>query len=66
MALTVVPNEDGSIDVMCGGEELTLRRGDIESSSAFTKSEEAFLLSMLRYAVPEPVSCRIPDYPPDE
>jgi hypothetical protein len=64
MGITVVPNEDGTINVkQTDGEEVTYNADDIESCGLSLR-EKAFLRSQLRHAVPWPTTCRVPDYPP--
>lgn len=57
--LTVVPNEDGTLDIMMGGSEVTYDADDIERCG-LDVNQKAFLRSMLRHAVPGPTICSIP------
>lgn len=60
MSLTVVPNEDGTINIkMPGSEEVTYDADDIERCG-LSQGEKAFLRDQLRHAVPWPTTCRVP------
>lgn len=73
MALTSWPNDDGTLIVIRGGQEITLAPHEDLDAIGFTRSEQAFLRGQFRYAVPVPVACTVPrelpdvpDYPPAE
>ncbi len=52
MALTVWPNEDGTIDIhMPGSEPVTYNADDVEACS-LPEGEKRFLRQQLRYARP--------------
>jgi hypothetical protein len=66
MSLTVVPNDDGTINIaQAGSEEVTYDADDIERCG-LSRGEKRYLRSMLKYAVPGPVSCRVPTDPTNE
>lgn len=57
MNLTVIPNEDGTININApGSEEVTYDLDDI-NNCGLSKSEKRFLRDQLRHAVPGPTTC---------
>jgi hypothetical protein len=65
MGLTVVPNDDGTLDIMHNGSEVTYGADDIERCG-LSSGEKAFLRSMLKHAVPGPSSCIVRTDPTNE
>jgi hypothetical protein len=61
MALTSMPNDDGTLTVIRGGQEITLSPAEDLAAIGFTPSEQHFLQDQFQYAVPGPVACRVPD-----
>lgn len=59
MSLTVVPNEDGTLDVTNGGEWVTMTPEDVQGNTSFSKSEKAFLMGQFVNANPDGGSCRV-------
>jgi hypothetical protein len=47
MGLTAFPNGDGTVEVIRGGEPVTLDREGVEGSASFSLSERRFLLGLL-------------------
>lgn len=64
MALTSMPNDDGTLTVIRDGSEITVSPAEDLALIGFTLSEQRFLQGQFQYAVPGPVACRIP--PPPE
>jgi hypothetical protein len=62
VGLTVVPNDDGTLDITQGGTTVTYDEDDVERCG-LPAGDKRFLRSMFRHAVPGPTACRLPDPP---
>ncbi|HWI66858.1 MAG TPA: hypothetical protein VNS88_00520 [Nitrospiraceae bacterium] len=60
MSLTVVPNEDGTINISTPGSEEVVYDLDDINRCGLSESEKRFLRSQLRHAVPWPTICSVP------